>query len=48
MGSGSVVHDTVAHDDGVKRVLSLLQSDRFRWDLARFGPYDVTATGAFL
>ncbi len=43
-----LVPDTVAHDDGVKRVLSLLQSDRFRWDLARFGPYDVTATGAFI
>ncbi|WP_236011522.1 substrate-binding domain-containing protein [Alicyclobacillus fructus] len=31
---------------GVQQVLLLLQSDRFRRDLAAYGPYDVALTGA--
>ncbi|WP_245629759.1 substrate-binding domain-containing protein [Alicyclobacillus sendaiensis] len=34
------------HHPGVQQVLDLLQSDRFRRDLAAFGPYDVSVTGA--
>ncbi|EPZ45223.1 substrate-binding domain-containing protein [Alicyclobacillus acidoterrestris] len=30
---------------GVQRVLDCLSSDIFRWDLARFGPYDTNRTG---
>lgn len=33
------------HQSGVQRLLDCLSSDVFRWDLERFGPYDVTRTG---
>jgi putative molybdopterin biosynthesis protein len=32
---------------GVQRLMDSLSSDVFRWDLARFGPYDIRRTGAF-
>ncbi|MFB5192423.1 substrate-binding domain-containing protein [Alicyclobacillus fastidiosus] len=32
---------------GVQRLLDSLSSDVFRWDLARFGPYDTERTGSF-
>jgi len=41
-----VVPRASAHHPGVQQVLDLLQSDRFRRDLAAFGPYDVAVTGA--
>ncbi|SIS58465.1 substrate-binding domain-containing protein [Alicyclobacillus vulcanalis] len=34
-----------AEQPGVQRILDVLQSDRFRRDLAAYGPYDVVATG---
>lgn len=33
------------NNPGVQRLLDYLASDVFRWDLAHFGPYDVTKTG---
>ncbi|PWI57387.1 substrate-binding domain-containing protein [Sulfoacidibacillus thermotolerans] len=38
----------VAVDANVERTLSLLYSDPFRWDLSRFGPYDICQTGMMI
>lgn len=35
-------------DEGIDRILSLLHSDSFRWDLTRFGPYDIDHTGELI
>lgn len=35
-------------DDGVAAVLEVLAKDSFRWDLARYGPYEVAQTGSKL
>jgi len=40
-----IPHASASHP-GVQQVLDLLQSDRFRRDLAAYGPYDVAMTGA--
>lgn len=40
-----VIPRGLAQEEAVLRVLGVLHSDGFRWDLERFGPYDVSRTG---
>ncbi len=40
-----VIPGELAEDEEALRVLDALCSDEFRWDLERFGPYDVSRTG---
>ncbi len=40
-----VIPGDLAEDEEAQRVLDALYSDEFRWDLERFGPYDVSRTG---
>ncbi len=41
-----LIPQTVLADDGVTTLLDVLSHDRFRWDLGRYGPYDVSRTGS--
>ncbi len=40
-----IIPGGLLQDETVLRVIDTLHSDGFRWDLERFGPYDVSRTG---